>query len=90
MNFTELFTAANSSTGSMYGAMLPFLVMIIAYAALSAYGFSRALSAAGFIAFVISLPLFAMGIVADYIMVIVIAITLAASFYLFTTPSRGG
>jgi hypothetical protein len=90
MNFTQLFTDANSATGGMYGVVLPFLVMIIAYAGFSAYGFSRALSAAAFIGFLAALPLMAMGLVPDYIMVIFVVITLAASFYLFTTPSRGG
>lgn len=90
MGFVELFTSANSETGGLYGATIPFLIIAIVYSALSAYGFNRAFSSATFIGFVSALPLYAFGIVPDYIMVIVIMLTLVAVFFLMRSEGSGG
>jgi len=82
MNFSYLFTTANNLTGSMYGITLPFLIMIIAYAGLSAFGFNRAFAGASFFAFVAALPLFAMKVVPDYIMVILVMCVMVGVFFL--------
>lgn len=87
MNFTGLFTSANTTTGGMYGLTLPFLIMIIAYAAMGAFGFNRAFSGATFLAFVASLPLFALGVVPDYIMVILVMFVMVGVFFLMRSES---
>lgn len=90
MTFLDLFTSANAATGGMYGVSLPFLLLIIVYGALSAFGFTRAFSSATFAAFAAGLALFAAGIVPDYIMVILTVMLLAATFFLLRSESKGG
>lgn len=79
-SFPGLMATANSATGGLYGAVLPFLLFVIVYAYSSVYGFPRAFATAGFIAFISTIPLFAMGIVSGYIIVLTFVLALIGIF----------
>lgn len=79
MNFTGLFTTANDATGGFLGGSTPIIIAIIAYASLSQIGFDKAATSAMFISLIVALPLFALGIVGETVMVLILVAALAAT-----------
>jgi hypothetical protein len=82
-NFTAVFTQANSSTSGLYGAILPFVFALIAFAYFSPYGFNAAFTTAAFLGFVVALPLFALGITAEYPLIILLVLTIIGALLLW-------
>lgn len=76
MNFTGLFIEANNATAGWFGVATPFLIALIAYAQLSIFGFSRAASSAMFIAMLSALPLFALGVINQGVIILIFVLTL--------------
>jgi heme A synthase len=86
-NFTGNYTSwnglmqtANLATNGAYGAFLPFLVMVIAFAYTSRYGTSRAFAFSAFFGFISCLPLIALGITSVYVAVFIAVMALIGVF----------
>lgn len=74
-NWNDLVLGANSVTSGAWGAIMPFIVTVIAFVYLSPYGFNRAFGAAAFIGFLAALPLYAMGVTsADKIVILFVGV----------------
>jgi hypothetical protein len=79
-NWNTLLTSANTATGGAFGAAIPITLFIIIYSYYSLSGFQRAFPAAAFIAFVATLPLYAMGIAPAWIIVVLMVLALIGMF----------
>jgi hypothetical protein len=83
-NYTSwdlLLQCANESTSGYFGGITPFIIFIIVYGFTSIYGFKKSFVTASFISFVVSLPLFTLGLVPGWEMVIFMVFTLIGVFY---------
>jgi hypothetical protein len=79
-SFNDLLTGLNSQTGGFFGGLTIFLVWMIIFGYTSRYGFNRAFATASFISFVVTLPLYGLGVVSAYVLVIFMVAALVGVF----------
>jgi len=78
--FNDLLISANTTTGGLYGAILPFVIFLIVYGYTSIWGFKKAFATASFLSFLFAAPLFALGILSGWIFTILLVLTLIGVF----------
>ena len=74
-NVTAMLAYANDVTGDKFGVLIPFMIFIVSYVAMSHHPPSKSILSAGFITLVLSVLLRMLGIVPDWIVIVLIILT---------------
>lgn len=79
--FVDLFSYANTVTNDLWGAVSLLTFYFIIFASLRFYGTDKALVTASFLTFLISVLFYLMSWVADWVVLVLIVITITSLFF---------